>query len=431
MCVPSCNGSDCSSRNLLFRPERLTMTGISADPSGASASATGSTGISAEDSYAEVLADEQAYAIAGIEQMLTPALIVYGAVVDANIAAAIKHAGGTPDRLRPHIKTAKLQRVVRRYVDSGVARCKCATTREFEVACASGMRDVLVAYPMMGSNAQRVERLSERYPDVELSVLVDDREQIEQWNRSSGIFLDVNPGMDRTGISAEQSEKALGLVLAILDSGRIFRGLHYYDGHLGSYEFSERKSIATQGYDRLAQLAQKIENAGVEVSEVITSGSSVFMFASDFAPLTQAKWTLRVSPGATIYGDANVMRQIPASYGFRPAAVVATRVVSHPRPDLLTCDAGLKAVAGFAGHPNCVVLGRPDLVPQRMSEEHLTLQAGAGSVLPELGSILYLVPRHAGLTVNNFDIALFKASDGAVNLEPVSAQGHEAPTPTL
>lgn len=367
------------------------------------------------------------YRIAGIEQMLTPALIVYGAVVDANIAAAIKHAGGMPNRLRPHVKTAKLQRVIHRYVDLGIHQCKCATTREFEIACASGMRDVLVAYPMMGRNAQRVEELSARYPNVTVSVLVDHREQVEQWNLSIGIFLDVNPGMDRTGIGAEQSERALELAHAIIDSGRSFRGLHYYDGHLGSYDFEKRRALATSGYEQLARLASDIEAAGIEVSEVITSGSSVFMFACNYAPLTQAKWMLRVSPGAAIYGDTNIMQQIPADYGFRPAAVVATRVVSQPRSDLLTCDAGLKAVAGFAGLPNCAVLGWPDLAPQRMSEEHLTLQAPPDAVLPRLGSILYLIPRHAGLTVNNFDVALFQLSNGAVSLETVSAQGHEPP----
>jgi D-serine deaminase-like pyridoxal phosphate-dependent protein len=289
------------------------------------------------------------------------------------------------------------------------------------------MRDVLVSFPMMGRNAQRVEEICARYPDVTVSVLVDHQDQIGQWSRSTGIFLDVNPGMDRTGIGPEQSEKALELVHAIVESGRAFRGLHYYDGHLGSYEFEKRRSLATRGYDQLAHLASMIEDAGVQIGEVITSGTFVFMFASAYAPLARAKWTLRLSPGAAIYGDTNVMQQIPAEYGFRPAMVVATRVVSHPRSDLITCDAGLKAVAGFAGLPNCAVLGRPELLPQRMSEEHLTLQAPSDSVLPDLGSILYLLPRHAGLTVNNFDIALFKSSDGTLTLEPVSAQGHEPP----
>jgi D-serine deaminase-like pyridoxal phosphate-dependent protein len=403
------------------------MTGNSADASGPTAPAIDSANLPSDQSYAVRLGGEEAYRIPGIEQMLTPALIIVGAAVDSNIAATIKHAGGDPNRLRPHIKTAKLQRVIRRYVDFGINHCKCATTREFDVACASGMRDVLVSYPMMGKNAQRIDELSARYPDVAVSVLVDHQKQIGQWDRSTGIFIDVNPGMDRTGVDPEHSEETLELVRAIIQSGRPFRGLHYYDGHLGPIEFEKRRSLATAGYDQLARLASTIEDAGIPVGEVITSGTFVFMFAGDFAPLTKAKWTLRLSPGAAIYGDMNVMQQIPAEYGFRPAMVVATRVVSHPRSDLITCDAGLKAVAGFAGLPNCAVLGWPDLRPQRMSEEHLTLQAPPNSVLPDLGSILYLIPRHAGLTVNNFDVALFKSSDGVVTLEPVSAQGHESP----
>ena len=277
------------------------------------------------------------------------------------------------------------------------------------------------------ANSRRIQELSATFPNVNVSVLVDHRKQIEQWDPAVGIFLDVNPGMDRTGISAGQTEQALDMARAIIDSGRRFRGLHYYDGHLGPYEFERRRALATSGYEQLAQLASDFETAGINVGEVNTSGSAVFMFACNYAPLAQAKWMLRVSPGAAIYGDSNAMQMIPAEYGFRPAAVVATRVVSHPRSDLLTCDAGLKAVAGFAGLPNCAVSGWPDLAPQRMSEEHLTLQAPQGSPLPELGSILYLVPRHAGLTVNNFDVALFQSPEGTLTPEPVSSQGHEPP----
>jgi hypothetical protein len=61
---------------------------------------------------------ERAYRLTGIEQMLTPVLIILLDMVDSNIAATIKIAGGDPNRLRPHIKTAKLLRVVRRYVES-------------------------------------------------------------------------------------------------------------------------------------------------------------------------------------------------------------------------------------------------------------------------------------------------------------------------
>jgi D-serine deaminase-like pyridoxal phosphate-dependent protein len=369
---------------------------------------------------------DRAYRFAGIDQMLTPFLGIFPDMVDSNIAETIRIAGGDPNRLRPHIKTSKLLSVVRRFVESGIQQCKCATTLELAVACEAGMRDVLVAYPMVGANARRVQEVSARNPNVTVSALVDHPNQIQEWNPSIGIFIDVNPGMDRTGISPEHTSKVVEMVHAITDSGRPFRGLHYYDGHLGSLDYEERRQKALNGYQQLVRLAGSVRDAGFVVGEVITSGSSVFPFASAYPPLLTGDFTLRVSPGAAIYGDFTVQHQL-SQFGYRTAALVASRVVSHPRSDLVTCDAGVKAVAVFAGLPNCAVFGKPELVPQRLSEEHLTLQAPAGAAVPEIGEILYLIPRHAGLTVNNFDEAVVVSSDGSIVLERVTARGHESP----
>ncbi len=378
-------------------------------------------------SRSSAIEGDRAYRLAGIEQMLTPFLGIFLDIVDSNIAVTIKTAGGDPNRLRPHIKTTKLLSVVRRFVEAGIRQCKCATTLELAIACEAGMQDVLVAYPMVGANARRVQDLRARHPNVAISALVDHPRQIQEWDPSIGIYIDVNPGMDRTGVSPENIAQVLEMAHAIADSGRPFRGLHYYDGHLGSLGHEERREKAIDGYQQLAHLAGTVRDAGIAVGEVITSGTSVFPFASAYSPLLTGDFTLRVSPGAAIYGDLTVQHQLP-QYGYRPAALVATRVVSHPRSDLVTCDAGVKAVAVFAGLPNCAVLGRPEFVPQRLSEEHLTLQVPAGGALPEIGEILYLIPRHAGLTVNNFDEALVVSSNGRAVLERVTARGHESPT---
>ena len=378
-------------------------------------------------SRSSAIEGDRAYRLAGIEQMLTPFLGIFLDIVDSNIAVTIKTAGGDPNRLRPHIKTTKLLSVVRRFVEAGIRQCKCATTLELAIACEAGMQDVLVAYPMVGANARRVQDLRARPPNVAISALVDHPRQIQEWDPSIGIYIDVNPGMDRTGVSPENIAQVLEMAHAIADSGRPFRGLHYYDGHLGSLGHEERREKAIDGYQQLAHLAGTVRDAGIAVGEVITSGTSVFPFASAYSPLLTGDFTLRVSPGAAIYGDLTVQHQLP-QYGYRPAALVATRVVSHPRSDLVTCDAGVKAVAVFAGLPNCAVLGRPEFVPQRLSEEHLTLQVPAGGALPEIGEILYLIPRHAGLTVNNFDEALVVSSNGRAVLERVTARGHESPT---
>jgi len=50
-----------------------------------------------------------------------------------------------------------------------------------------------------------------------------------------------------------------------------------------------------------------------------------------------------------------------------------------------------------------------------------------GAAGPQIGDVLYLVPRHVCPTVNNFDCALL-VRDGRVEaVEKVSARGREAP----
>ena len=104
-----------------------------------------------------------------------------------------------------------------------------------------------------------------------------------------------------------------------------------------------------------------------------------------------------------------------------------TRVVSHPRDGIVTCDAGHKAVSADAGVPTCVVVGHPELMPLKPSEEHLPLASRDEMRRPQVGQALYLLPRHVCPTVNNFDSALLVQNGQIVSVENVSARGHEAP----
>ena len=93
---------------------------------------------------------------------------------------------------------------------------------------------------------------------------------------------------------------------------------------------------------------------------------------------------------------------------------------------MLTCDAGHKAVSADAGVPTCVVIGHPDLVPLKPSEEHLPVEVTNGARRPEIGETLYLVPRHVCPTVNNFDDALIVETNQVIAVERVTARGHES-----
>jgi D-serine deaminase-like pyridoxal phosphate-dependent protein len=371
---------------------------------------------------------DQRYRVAAVEDVLTPALVLYPEIVSSNIQRTLELLDGNADRWRVHIKTAKLGYTLRMLLERGVRNFKCATTLELLVACRSGAGDVLFAYPAVGANVRRVREIAEQFPEVRISVLAENEEQVGQWHRSRvGVFLDINPGMDRTGIEQSESRKIADLGKAIVGLGLEFRGLHYYDGQYGSLDEPQRTAAAHAGYDRLLQVVSDIERGGMTVPEVITAGTPTFPCSLSYKGFRNLGFIHRVSPGTVVYCDATTLAQLPKRYGYLPAVLVLTRVVSRPRSGIVTCDAGHKAVSADAGVPTCVVIGHSELTPLSPSEEHLPMALQGGAAGPQVGEALHLLPRHVCPTVNNFDCALLVRNAEVKSVERVSARGREAP----
>jgi D-serine deaminase-like pyridoxal phosphate-dependent protein len=197
---------------------------------------------------------------------MTPALLIYPEIVDANIRAMIAVLGGDTDRWRPHIKTSKLEFVMRRLVDHGIVNFKCATTLELITACNAGARDILIAYPVVGANARRVAEIIDQHPSIHFSVLVENDAQVDLWRgRSIGIFIDINPGMNRTGISQQNIEGIVGLARRIQGStgcgSRVFTTTTDIPADWSS---PTRDAVAHRGYDQLMVIIARLEAEGFQ-----------------------------------------------------------------------------------------------------------------------------------------------------------------------
>jgi len=370
---------------------------------------------------------DDSYRVSDLEHVLTPALVLYPEIIASNVTRTLELLDGNPERWRAHVKTAKLAYTLLMLLDRGVRNFKCATTLELLTACEKGANDVLIAYPVMGANAQRVREIADRFRHIRISVLAENEQHIRQWIGSPvGIFLDINPGMNRTGIEQGNNSEVLELIRAIRRDKLEFRGLHYYDGQFGHDDEPQRTIAAHAGYDRLMKLVTEAARNGFEVPELITAGTPTFPCSLSYKGFRDAPFVHRISPGTIVYCDATSMAQLQAEYGYAPAAVVVTRVVSHPSRGILTCDAGHKSVSADAGVPTCVVMGHPELTPMAPSEEHLPMQVKSGT-RPPVGEVLYLIPRHVCPTVNNFDAALLVRNGEIQSVEKVSARGREMP----
>ena len=384
--------------------------------------------MAAQKSMLSEFAWDERYKVSGIEDVLTPALVIYPEIIAANLERTVEVLGGDADRWRVHIKTAKLGHTVRMLVERGIRNFKCATTLELLVACQCGAADVLLAYPSVGANARRAREIAEEFPKVRISVLAENQEQIRQWRGSRlGVFLDINPGMDRTGIEQSHAGEVVALVRAVGAASLEFRGLHYYDGQYGGLNEPERTATAHPGYDRLLKIVSGVERTGKGVPEVITAGTPTFPCSLSYEGFRKGGFVHRISPGTVVYCDATSLAQLPEKYGYHPAVLVLTRVVSRPRSGMVTCDAGHKAVSADAGVPTCVVVGRPELTPLSPSEEHLPMAVKEGAAGPQVGEAFYLLPRHVCPTVNNFDCALLVRDGEIESVEKVSARGREEP----
>ena len=186
-------------------------------------------------------------------------------------------------------------------------------------------------------------------------------------------------------------------------------------------------TAAHLGYEKLLAIVSALEQSAVSVEEVITAGTPTFPASLTFPGFRGKQFIHRISPGTVVYNDATSLAQLPASLGLEPAVFVMTRVVSHPRPGIITCDAGHKSVSADAGIPTSVVAGRPELTPLGPSEEHLPMSVADSFPPPPVGEILYLLPRHVCPTVNNFDLALLVRNNQIASMERVSARGRETP----
>ena len=361
------------------------------------------------------------------QRIMTPALIIFMDKVDRNIQQVIAHAGGDPNRWRPHVKTTKIPQVWERLIELGVRQFKCATTREAAVLLETLDRlsihgaDLLIAYPLIGPALQRAADLAREHDRAAVSVLCEDPNAADSIPPHLGIFVDVNPKMNRTGVELADRQQIVAVAQA---SGDRFRGVHAYEGHIRDDDPSVRRAEAWEIYEGVVDLCAHLVEQGCQVDELITSGAMTYLDALAYRPFTELDGTIhRISPGTVVFSDT-VTQTAVAQAKLEPAAVVASRVISRPGPKIATCDAGSKAIAAEAGDPCAAAIGHPELIAQKPSEEHLPLSIESGPG-PARGELLLLVPRHVCPTVNLAQEVILMTDDGSTQIVSVSAAGHE------
>jgi D-serine deaminase-like pyridoxal phosphate-dependent protein len=340
------------------------------------------------------------YRISEADQLDSPALVVYPERVKANIKLAIEMAGDTT-RLRPHIKTHKSPDVTKLMLAAGIQKFKCATIAEAEMLAMAGARDILLAYQPVGPKLQRFVALVRQYPHIQWACLTDNEEALRAMSATFAaaklqmpVYLDLNIGMNRTGIAPDAT--AFQLYRTAADTEGVTPvGLHAYDGHIRDVDFEQRKQKCDEAFAAVTALKQTLKKEGFDHITVIAGGSPTFSVHCH-------RPEVECSPGTFIYWDKGYSDGCPEQ-GFLPAALVISRVVSLPAPGRLCLDLGHKSIAAENELTRRVYfLNAPDWKPVGQSEEHLVVEAGDGHG-HHPGDVVYGLPTHICPTVNLYE----------------------------
>ncbi len=319
-------------------------------------------------------------------QAETPCLVIEQAAVRHNLAKVLEICGGA-ERLVPHVKTHRAPWLIADLVRQGLAAFKAATPAEVEMVLDAGAAEVVWAYPSLNAGAiARVIVAARAHPAARVSALVHDVAGLEIWRRCLGparparvgLRVDLDPGMDRTGLPLGEAAAAMARVLAEDD---LFAGWHLYDGHIGDTDIERRRARVTDLAARLSEFLGAAQ-PGPDARQVIVGSSYTF----DLWPRSDG---LRVSPGSWVYSSLRHGRDLP-HLGWRQAAFVLTTVIRRTDADA-TLDAGAKAVG--ADLPLDTRFAWPGRI-KLMSEEH-TVVDGDGRAL---GERILLTPGHACTT---------------------------------
>ncbi len=320
--------------------------------------------------------------------LVSPGLLVDPQLVQANIDWILNQVANNPHRLRPHIKTHKTREVNQMLLASGIYKFKAATIAEAELLALDEAPDVLLSMQPTGTTLTRFIELQKKYPKTSFSCLLDDRvaaRQLAEVSSNQRVFVDLNMGMNRTGI---RPEEALPLIQYIQETTSLqLVGLHAYDGHIRDVNMEDRKNHVKADFKAFFEL---VDQLGADL-ELVVGGTPSFL-------VHHQNPNFVCSPGTFVFFDTGYAKLYPKE-SIQLAVQIIGRIISKPTNHTICMDVGHKSVAPENAIENRVTfIDHPAWQLLSQSEEHGIVEVGDSSPYA-IGDVIRMYPYHICPTV--------------------------------
>lgn len=340
-----------------------------------------------------------------LDLLETPSVVVDMEKVHENLKRMSEHAAACGCSLRPHIKTHKIPELAQLQLRYGACGVTCAKVSEAEVMADAGIKDIFIAYPLVGEfRINRAVGLAKRIRLILGADSVEGAAMLSQAAQAAGVEfevrLEIDTGLKRTGIpfdAAEETCKAIAAMSAIRVSGiYTFRGLLF-----NGSPTTDNSAAGRQEGEMMAALAGRLRSEGLDIRDVSCGSTPTGSYAAEVKGVTE------IRPGTYIFQDYMQVCEGSCSLEECAASVLVT-VVSTPADNYAVVDGGSKTFGTdfpvglppfyFKGYGH--VKDNPDLVLSRVNEEHGIITGLSGITGLKMGQRLSIIPVHICSTLN-------------------------------
>lgn len=328
--------------------------------------------------------------------MDTPFVQIDLEILKRNIWGMADIAKAQGIRLRPHFKTHKIAEITRMQIEAGSPDITVAKLGEAESMFAVGVKDILVAYPLVGNEKmEKVKSLLTR--GCKLTLMVDSMggatllDQVG-WPGGIDVLVEVDSGLGRGGLLPEELEEFVHKVLSLKHLN--FKGLLTFEGHsYACQDLDAVKALSIRTGEMMVAAAKGLAEKGIPVAEVSVGSTPTARWGGTVPGVTE------IRPGNYVFNDATQVALGVAQPEDCSLKVIST-VISRPAKNRALIDAGAKVLAKDHGRAGYGLLADSNWTLTRLWEEHGLIE---GSNLPELGSTVEIIPNHACPVVNLAD----------------------------
>lgn len=352
------------------------------------------------------------------DQLDTPCLLVDLDKFERNIRRMSDTCRTNNVAWRPHLKSHKSTIIGRKIIEAGAIGLTCAKLGEAEVMAAAGIRDLLIANPLVGP--LKLKRLAALGEVADPIAVVDHPDQVDALAKAMAaaskplrVVIEVDIGLHRCGTQPGPPAVALARLIDQAPSLEL-TGIMGYEGHLLMVEDpAEKERKIRESIALLASTKQAMEEAGLACPIVSAGGTGSYQITAALPGLTE------LQAGGGIFMDLFYSNACQVT-GLEFALTILVSVTSRPAPDRAIIDAGRKTMNQELHVPE--VHGRDDLRLRRLSAEHGELEVLHGSG-PRVGERLEMIPGYGDLTTVLHDRFYCMRDERLEAIWPLEARG--------